>query len=328
MNMKRYFIIGGIVAVVAVVSIVLSTALANHGPVINSLQAEPEGVSPGGTCQIVCDAGGSDGLNYGWSATGGTVAGEGATVTWTAPATIGSCNVTVTVTDEHGSEATSLVTIQVRANHAPTIRSLTADKNWTTPSGSIQLTCDASDREADELTYQWIPSGGAISGTGATVTWTAPDETGAYNIVVVIRDGFGGEATGRLNLSASSGTPPTVEKLVVTPVNNIYLRNSAVVGCNFDVYKDKHYSIECVASNASGELSYQWSSTDGEISGEGPVITWVSPNKLSTSAESINVTVTVIVSDGAGNTLIRDVVFHMASCTCGSWPLESGEVLF
>jgi hypothetical protein len=328
MNMKKYFIIGGIIVVAALVSTLLYTVLGNHGPVIASLQAEPEGISPGGSCQIVCDARGSNGLNYDWSATGGTIAGEGANVTWTAPTTEGSCDVTVMVTDEHGAEATSLVTIQVRVNHAPTIRSLAADKDWTTPSGTIQLTCDASDSDEDELSYQWTASGGAISGTGATVTWKAPVETGAYNIAVVIRDGFGGEATGRLNVSAGSGAPPTVEKLVVTPINNIYLRNSAVVGCNFDVYKDKHYSIECVASNASGELFYQWSSTDGEISGEGSAITWVSPNKLSSSAELINATVTVIVSDGAGNTMVREVVFHMASCTCGSWPLKSGEVLF
>jgi PKD domain len=328
MNMKRYFIIGGIVVVAALVSTLLYTVLGNHGPVINSLLAEPGGVSPGGTCQIVCDAGPSGELSYGWSATGGTIGGEGAAVTWTAPIADGSYNITVTVTDTHGGQATGEITISVRANHAPFIESLTADKDWTTPSGSIQLTCDASDPDDDEVSFQWTFSGGAISGTGATVTWTAPVETGAYNITVVVRDGYGGEAVGKLSLSANSGAPPMVEKLVVTRVNNIYLRNSAVVGCDFDAYKNKHYTIECVASNASGDLSYQWSSTDGEILGESSAITWISPDKLSVGTAHINVTVTVTVSDGAGNSIVRSVVFHMASCTCGSWPLESGEVLF
>ena len=313
--------------VAALVSTLLYTVLGSHGPVIASLQAEPGGVGPGGSCQIVCDATGSGELSYDWSVTGGTIDGEGATVTWTAPIRAGSYNVTVAVTDDRGTEATSQLSIKVRANHAPTVKSLAADKDWTTPSGSLQLTCDASDSDEDELSYQWTPSGGAISGSGATVTWTAPAETGAYTIVVVVRDGFGGEATGTLNLSASSGAPPVVEKLVITPVNK-YLRYSAVAGCNFDVYKNKRYTIECVASNESRDLSYQWSTTDGEISGEGSVITWVSPDKLSTSAQPINVTVTVIVSDGAGNTVRRDVVFHMASCTCNPFPLESGEVLF
>jgi hypothetical protein len=330
MNRKTYLIIGGIVAVVAVVSVVLSTVLGSHGPVIASLEAYPAGASPGGTCQIVCDARASDGgeLSYDWQATGGTLDGTGATVTWTAPVTGASHNISVTVVDGHGLKATSQVTIQVRENHAPYITSLTASKDWTTPSDSIEVTCIASDADDDVLSYEWTASGGDISGSGAVVNWTAPEEIGAYDIWVKVKDGWGGEAAAELSLSANSGIPPTVEKLIITPVNNIYLRNSAVPGCNFDVYKNKHYAIECIASNTSGELSYQWSSTDGEISGEGPLITWISPDKLSVGSAYVNVTVMVNVSDGVGNSVVKSVVFHMASCTCGSWPLESGEILF
>jgi hypothetical protein len=334
MNMKRYFIIGGIVAVAAVVSIVLSTVLANHGPVIASLRAEPEGVPPGGICQVVCNATASgDGeLSYSWSATQGEVTPteEEDTIMWTAPNSAGSYNVTVTVADSHGREVTSQITIPVRANDAPTITNLTADSSWTTPSGIIQVTCTASDPDREDvLSYQWTADGGTISGSGPAVNWTAPAGVGAYDITVVVKDGYGGEAVGKLSLSVNLGIPPTVEKLVVTPVSNIYLRNSAVAGCNFDVYKDKQYTIECVASNVSGDLSYQWSSTDGEISGQGQTITWISPDKLSAGTAYINVTVTLTVSDGAGNSIARNVVFHMASCTCGSWPLKSGgEVLF
>ena len=330
MRNRKYLAIVGIVVVAVVISVVLSTVLANHGPVISSLKADPAGVSFGGNCQIVCDAQASDGgeLSYDWQATGGTIEGTGATVTWTAPITGSFYNVSVTVVDQHGLQATSQVTIEVRENHAPFISSLTADKDWTTPSGSIEVTCTASDADNDVLSYVWTANGGDISGTGAVVNWTAPDSIGAYEVTVVVEDGYGGEAVGELSLSANSGIPPTVEKLVITPVNNIYLRNSAVPGCNFDVYKNKHYAIECVASNASGQLSYQWSSTDGEISGEGSLATWISPDKLSAGTAYINVTVTVDVSDGAGNSIVRSVIFHMASCTCGSWPLKSGEVLF
>jgi len=328
MNMKRYFIIGGIIVVAALVSTLLYTVLGNHGPVIVSLTAEPDRVRPRGSCQIVCNATAPDSaeLSYSWSAAGdGKITGEGTAITWTAPDSVGSYDVTVTVSDSHGAEAKKYLIITV--DNPPSITSLAANASWANPSGTIQVTCAASDPDGDELSYEWTPDGGHISGTGPIVDWIAPDGVGLHNITVVVRDGYGGEAVGEVSLSVNSGIPPAVEKLVVTPVTR-YLRYSTIAGCNFDVYKDKHYTIECVASNASGDLLYQWSSTDGEISGEGPVITWISPNKLSTSVESIDVTVTVIVSDSAGNSTIRKVVFHMASCTCNAFPLESGEVLF
>jgi hypothetical protein len=330
MNKKRYIVIGGIVVVAVVVSVLLYTMLGNQRPVIASVQAEPQGVAPLGSCQIVCAAADPNGdeLSYNWTASGGEITGQGATVTWTAPSSSGSCSVAVEVTDGRGGKVTGQVSITVRTNHPPVITSLVPSANWTTPSGTIQLMCSATDVDHDVLSYEWTVDGGDISGTGAAVNWTAPDEIGVYDITVKVKDGYGGEAVGELGLSVNHDVPPTVEKLVITPVNNIYLRNSTVAGCDFDVYKDKYYTIECVASNASGELSYQWSSTDGELSGEGETVTWISPDKLSTGTVNINATVTVIVSDGAGNSIARSVVFHMASCTCGSWPLKSGEVLF
>jgi hypothetical protein len=328
MNNRKYLAIVGIVVVAVVVSVLLYTMLGNHGPVVASVVATPERVAPRDSCQIVCNATARNGdkLTYNWSPSGGEIAGEGATVTWTAPSSVGSYSVTVTVSDSHGAEAKGYGTITV--DNPPTIASLIASPGWATPSSTIQITCTASDPDHGQLSYDWSADGGTISGNGSAVNWTAPDAAGAYDITVVVRDGYGAEATGRLGLSVNLGIPPTVEKLVITPINNIYLRNSAVAGCDFDVYKDKWYSIECVASNVSGELSYQWSSTDGEISGQGPVITWISPDKFSVGTAYINVTVAVIVSDGAGNSIVKNVVFHMASCTCGSWPLKSGEVLF
>jgi hypothetical protein len=255
-------------------------------------------------------------------------------VTWTAPATAGSCNVTVTVTDEHGSEATSLVTIQVRLNHAPSIRSLTASKDWITMSGSVVLTCVASDSDRDELSYQWSADGGRISGTGAAANWTAPNELGIYTITVVVKDGYGGEDRDFVRLAVDSGAPPTVEKLIVTPEGYPYLRKSGTPGCDFDVWKGSpnnltEYDIECIASGTGG-LTYSWycKEGDGQISGEGQKITWTAPNKQSEGAVSVDVTVMVTVSDTAGDSIAKKVVFYMASCSCGSWGLNPGEISF
>lgn len=56
--------------------------------------------------------------------------------------------------------------------------------------------CDASDPDGDPLTYSWSATGGRISGSGMTVTWTPPEgvETGTYEITCRVSDGRGGTA--------------------------------------------------------------------------------------------------------------------------------------
>ncbi|MGA2669925.1 MAG: Ig-like domain-containing protein [Dehalococcoidia bacterium] len=323
MNRKRYLVIIGIVAVVAL-SILVYTMLANHRLVITSLKAEPKVVPPWGSCQIVCNATAPNGdeLSYNWSADGGKITGAGTAVTWTASNSSGSYNITVTVSNGHGGEAKKRITITVRANNPPTINSLVASANWTTPSGSIQVTCNATDPDGDMLSYEWTTDGGKISGAGAAVHWTAPQTVGTYNITVVVNDGYGGEDMRRITLSVARGTPPTIEKLVVNPNGNL-LRESTAAGCDFDVWVKEEYDIKCLASNTSDELSYEWSCTAGNISGEGSTITWTAPNE-----KSVTVTVTVIVSDAEGNSIAKSIVFHVPSCTCGSWGLKSGEISF
>jgi hypothetical protein len=82
------------------------------------------------------------------------------------------------------------------------------------------------------------------------------------------------------------------------------------------------YDIECVASNAGGELVYDWSCDGGVISGAGSNIVWTAPNET-----SIKVRVTVVVSVD-GNSVARNIVFWIPYCACGSWGLESLEIPF
>jgi predicted secreted protein len=325
MNKKRYLVIAGIVAAVALISILSYTMLANHGPVITSLKPEPEGVSPLGSCQIVCNAKAPHGdeLSYNWSADGGEITGEGATVTWTAPYFAGSYNVTVTVIDSRGGNATKQITIPVRANRAPTITKLIANTAWTTPSGNLQVTCNATDPDGDKLSYEWTAGGGKISDTGAAVNWTAPKAVGAYNVTVMVKDGYGGEDTRFVTLCVDLAAPPTIEKLVVTPEGNTFLREPTKLGCDCDVWKQRQYDIQCQVADTSVEMSYTWSCDGGEISGEGSAITWIAPNEALVTA-----TVTVIVSDAEGNSMAKNIVFWVPSCSCGSWGLKSLEISF
>ena len=310
MSKKRYLVIVVIVAVAVLLSILFDTLLANHRPAITSLEAEPEKVLPSGSCQIACNASDRDGdeLSYNWSASGGEINGEGATVTWIAPNSVGSYNVTVTVTDGRGGEVTDYVTITVKTNRSPTITSLAADADWTIPSGTLQVTCNATDPDGDELSYEWSTSGGDISGTDAAVNWTAPEEVGIYYVTVVVKDGHGISDTRTLPTSVATGQPPIIEALLVTKdrYGHCYL---LTYYWGYKVGKGKKYDIECIVSDTNGEVSYNWSCTGGELSGEGSLITWTAPDTV------VEVTVTVTVSDIGGNMASKNVILDVVSCS-------------
>ena len=310
MNKKRWLVIIVIVAAAVLLSILFDTMLANHRPAITTLEA-PERVLPSGSCQIICTASDRDGdeLSYNWSASGGNISGTGASVNWTAPDSVGSYNVTVWVTDDRGGEDIDYVTIEVRANKQPQITSLIADADWTLPSGTLQVTCTAPDPDGDELSYEWSTSGGDISGTGAAVNWTAPEAVGIYDVTVVVTDGHGSSATDSLlHISVATEQPPIIEALLVTKdrYGHCYL---LTYSWGYKVGKGQKYDIECIVSDTSGEVSYNWSCDGGELSGEGSMITWTAPNTEG------DVTVTVIVSDIAGNMASKNIILRVVPCS-------------
>jgi hypothetical protein len=223
---------------------------------------------------------------------------------------------------KHNLIGIGLVTIAVAAlllasscttvtNRVPTISGLAADAEWIAPSGTVALTCTASDPDGDKLSYQWIASGGDISATGGAAIWTAPQEVGMYSITVVVDDGHGDKDTGFLTLIASNGPPPTIQNLTVMAKEPKYLKTTST---GYKVGKTKEYYIECIASSANGQLVYEWSSNGGEISGAGSNITWIAPGA------SGYVTVTAKVFDDVGNWVSKNAVFEVVDCS----PCEFG----
>ena len=195
-------------------------------------------------------------------------------------------------------------------NHPPVIASLEAEREKVIPLGSCQITCNATDPDGNALSYEWIATGGNISGIGAAINWTAPQEIGTYDVTVAVKDGYGGQDTRFVPLIVLD--PPSIENLIVTAQDPKYLRASYTAGCDYDVWMTNVYYIECIASNTSGELVYDWSCDDGEISGEGSNITWTAPEEI-----SVKITVTVKVSDAAGDEVGKNIAFYIPSCACG-----------
>ncbi|MBC8276418.1 MAG: hypothetical protein H8E40_15815 [Chloroflexi bacterium] len=87
----------------------------NKPPVISSLEAEYVNVYPRGASEIRCVASDpeSDAVQFRWSSTGGTLTGDGATVTWAAPIDYGDYHIMVIAKDGNGGSAEATLTIGV-----------------------------------------------------------------------------------------------------------------------------------------------------------------------------------------------------------------------
>ncbi len=321
MNRKRHLAIVIIAAIVVPLSILFGTMACSESPVIESMEAESDRVSPLGSTQIVCTASSPDGyeLSYEWSATGGQIHGEGATATWTAPDEEGEFRIEVTVADGRDGEDTHGIIVTVKDNQPPVISSLTADAEWTYPAGIIEVECQAYDPDDDDLSYEWSASEGDIHGTGTAINWTAPEEFGAYHITVAVDDGYGGSVTETLSVKVMPDQAPDIERLEVSKDRHghCYLRDDE---WGIRIGQGQKYDIECLVSDTVPAttmerfygLSYEWEWDYGdqvEISEDGSMLTWVAPNR------SVDVTITVTISDIAGNTASESITMRVVACS-------------
>ncbi|MFW6151259.1 MAG: Ig-like domain-containing protein [Chloroflexota bacterium] len=168
-------------------------------PVIESLTATPTRVDTGGTSTLECEAYDPEGdeLSYNWSASAGSISGDGHRVEWAPPPEGGKFVIRVTVADESKGEASKHITVE--ANRPPIVQSLKTGRPaggacTVRPGTTNTVTCTAIDLDGDDLTYTWSASAGSLSGSGPEVAWTAPDKEATYTITVVVSDGRGGEA--------------------------------------------------------------------------------------------------------------------------------------
>jgi hypothetical protein len=97
------------------------------------------------------------------------------------------------------------------SNGSPVITSVLVNPGSISANGSVSVTVTATDPNGDALTYSYSPNGGAISGSGPAVSWTAPSTEGSYSVNVTVSDGKGGTATmsGSLIVLPSAAYVPT-----------------------------------------------------------------------------------------------------------------------
>jgi hypothetical protein len=195
-------------------------------------------------------------------------------------------------------------------NKPPVITSLTPSATNLARGASCTLNCVASDPNTkDTLTYSWTATGGAISGTGSTITWIAPTAEGSYSITVAVSDGKADAVSDSVNIQVVN-TPPVIASL--TPSST-------------DLAPGESCTIGCVASDADGDiLTYTWTPTGGTISGTGNSVSWEAP-----AAEG-TYTISVSVSDGHGGTASDscDIVVEMKYGSINIQSNPAGAAIF
>ncbi|MFC2122045.1 Ig-like domain-containing protein, partial [Bacteroidota bacterium] len=131
--------------------------------------------------------------------------------------------------------------------------------------GTVTVMAVASDSDGDNLTYSWIPTGGAISGTGPAVTWTSPSTAGAYSITVTVTDGNGGTASSSATLTVTA----------VSASTNITGTASFIAGVNGDLSNSK-ISIYTSLANWNSNSPIRFTASVGS----GSSVTFVMNNVL------------------------------------------------
>ncbi len=176
----------------------------SYAPRLKGFAAAKPEVQFGDSTAVYATVFDQDSGSFTWnlSATGGSLSGNGATVQWVAPAVPGDYELTVIVTDDSGQADTATLTLKAVAeiNQAPVLGAVQKSAPYVAPGGTLELSIPAADPNGDPLSFSWNASGGAFTGAGASLSWTAPVAEGIYQIDVSVTDdeGLSAQATTKI----------------------------------------------------------------------------------------------------------------------------------
>lgn len=159
----------------------------------------------------------------------------------------------------------------------PRIKALAAADNPVEIGASTTIYCTVSDADSDEFTFHWGVSGGAISGDGGEVNFTAPPAEGEVNIQCIVTDMEGNTDTATLLLAVvpEINYPPQIAGIQ---------KSAPFVG------PGESLQLTCLSTDPNNDpLAFTWAATSGSFSGTGSSVEWTAP--LSEGIFQISVTV-------------------------------------
>jgi kumamolisin len=269
-----------------------SVALSPTNPTVATSGTQPFTATP--TCSITCPGT----VTYAWaltSATLGSLSGTGATDTFTALTTAGTVGIYVNATLPNGGtkEASTIITVAAVALSSVSLSPTTP----TVTSGGTQpftATPTCSSTCPGTITYVWSVSSatlGSITGTGASVTFTAGTTPMTGGIFV--------NATLGTNTKEASTTITitviTLDSVALSPTTPT-VTTSATQGFT---------ATPSCSSTCPGTINYVWSvssPTLGSITGTGASVTFTAGTTPMTGGIYVNATLGA--STAEANTLI------------------------
>ena len=219
-------------------------------------------------------------LTYSWSASGGTVKGNGDQADFSASAA-GNYTVTATVSSNRETASCSSQITVNRRPVAPTVSVEPASFSLL-PGESANLRCVASDPNNSTLTYAWTVNGERLAAQGPQVTFGSEGRTpGSYDVTCSVSNGdLSASATSKGTIRERPNQAPTISCQTATV--------SVASGASVE--------LRANASDPDGDqLTYSWSSPAGAVSGNS------STTKFNASGvRAGSYTVTAGVDDGRG----------------------------
>lgn len=157
----------------------------------------------------------------------------------------------------------------IAANHPPRIKGFGTPTPTVVSESLVHFYNEAEDREdGDGLAISWFINGTPLAATGSSIQFTAPIDTGSYEVSSIVTDSgsLTNTAYAMLHIIEHINQAPMIESL---EADHAFLLANAST------------NITCTAVDEDeDELSYAWSAPNGGmLSGEGSTVSWEAPGE-------------------------------------------------
>ena len=303
----------------------------NAAPLIDAVVGSAPGVRPGAELAlraVARDPNAGEVLTYAWRATAGTFSSTtAAEPVWTAPGEPGAVTLTLQVTDARGAAATldfmvgvdgvgaQAVDARAAFNRWPSLAELGARPSPEVGEGTpVALQAAAVDDDGDALTYAWTATCEGTfddaSAARASFTPTALPTAACNNcrLALTVRDGFGGQREGAVELCVVRKQPPVI---VDTSQSSSSARAADLV------------RLTATAEDPQGEpLTFAWTANTGLVgapsrTGGTGAVDWTA---LSCLPAGVVPTVSVTVTNASGLSDSHTFTVEWGDRRCGRFP--------
>ena len=283
----------------------------NTSPEIVSLAGPTERIEPGAEVTLTCVAidEDDDAIAYVWTASDGTIVGDGPEVQWSAPETEGLFRVFVRVEDGKGGAAEQSLPLRVRANTPPEILVMRSEVSeeigWVVPGARVHVSCEVVDAEGDSVSYAWAATMGEVFGEGSAIIWIAPDTLGMQWVTVRVTDVYGAMSERSIPITINVAQPPEIRGFDLQALDTDMFKP---YGDSWRIFKERSCAIQAIVDDPEGDYDYRWTAELGTITADGPNAVWKSPNSKGW------VTIVVMVSDKHGSESSASIRLYVETC--------------